>query len=43
MVTATFPLKSIIYKLELSSWLTKWAVELSEYDISFQPYTAIKS
>ena len=23
--------------------LTKWAVELSEYDISYQPCTAIKS
>uniref|UniRef100_A0A803PKI7 Reverse transcriptase RNase H-like domain-containing protein n=1 Tax=Cannabis sativa TaxID=3483 RepID=A0A803PKI7_CANSA len=30
-------------KSELSRRLTKWAVELSEYDIPFQPRTAMKS
>ena len=43
MVLTTFPLKGILNKPELSSKLTKWVVELSEYDIYFQPRTAIKS
>lgn len=37
----TYLLKSILYKHELSGWLTKWTVALSEYDITFQPRTAI--
>ena len=36
-------MKSILYKLELSNRLTKWTVELSEYDITFQLRTALKS
>ena len=43
VVITTFPLKGILHKLELFGWLTKWAVDLSEHDISFQPHTAIKS
>ena len=42
-VLTTFPLKTILHKLELSGRLTKWAVELSEYDISYKPRTALKS
>ena len=42
-VLTTYPLKSILHKPELSSWLTKWTAELSEYDITFQPCTALKS
>ncbi|KAL5569097.1 hypothetical protein UlMin_025672 [Ulmus minor] len=42
-VFTTYPLKSILHKLELSGRLTKWTVELSEYDITFQPRTALKS
>ncbi|KAL5563279.1 hypothetical protein UlMin_033026 [Ulmus minor] len=42
-VFTTYPLKSILHKLELSGKLTKWTVELSEYDITFQPRTALKS
>ena len=38
----TYPLKSILHNLELSGRLTKWAVELNEYDIVFQPSTALK-
>ena len=34
-VLTTCPLKSILHKPELSEWLTKWIVELSEYDITF--------
>ena len=43
MVLTTYPLKSILHKLELSGQLTKWTIELSEYDIIFQPRTALKS
>ena len=36
-------MKSILHKPELSIRLTKWTFELSEYDITFQPRTALKS
>ena len=42
-VLTTYPLKSILHKLELFGRLTKWSVELSEYDITFQLCTALKS
>ncbi|KAK0573370.1 hypothetical protein LWI29_007156 [Acer saccharum] len=42
-VLITYPLKNILHKPELSGQLTKWAVELSEYDISFHPISAMKS
>jgi hypothetical protein len=32
-----------LHKPELSGRLTKWAVELSEYDINYHPRTALKS
>ena len=37
IVLTTFPLKAILHKPELSERLVKWAVELSEFDITFQP------
>lgn len=42
-VLTSFPLKNILHKLELSGRLTKWAIELSEHHVDFQPLTAIKS
>ena len=36
------PLQSILQKPEWSDRLTKWSIELSEYDILFQPQQAIK-
>ncbi|KAK1563413.1 hypothetical protein Q3G72_027250 [Acer saccharum] len=42
-VLTTYPLKNILHKPELSGRLTKWAVELSEYDISFHSRSAMKS
>ncbi|KAL5808663.1 hypothetical protein ACOSQ3_029354 [Xanthoceras sorbifolium] len=42
-VLTAFPLKNILHKPELSGRLVKWAVELSEYDVNYQPRTVIKS
>ncbi|XP_038679442.1 uncharacterized protein LOC119980719 [Tripterygium wilfordii] len=43
VVVTNFPLRSILHKPELSGGMIKWAVELNEYDISYQPRTTIKS
>ncbi|XP_062103922.1 uncharacterized protein LOC133815050 [Humulus lupulus] len=43
ILLTTFPLKTILHKLELSSRLTKWAIELSEYEISYRLRTSLKS
>lgn len=42
MVLTNFPLHQIFQKPGTSGRLMKWALELSEYDIAFQPQTAIK-
>ena len=42
-VLTTYPLKSILHKPKLSGRLTKWTVELSEYDITFQLRIALNS
>ena len=36
------PLKNILQKLDASGQLLKWAVELSRYDLAFEPWQAIK-
>ncbi|XP_075078007.1 uncharacterized protein LOC142164259 [Nicotiana tabacum] len=38
-----YPLHNILHKQELSGRLSKWSIELSEYGITYQPRTAIKS
>ncbi|XP_038719811.1 uncharacterized protein LOC120012457 [Tripterygium wilfordii] len=43
MVVTSFPIKTILHKPELSGRLTKWAIELTEHDIVYQPRTAIKA
>ncbi|XP_022158860.1 uncharacterized protein LOC111025322 [Momordica charantia] len=42
VVLTNLPLKSISHKPETSGRLMKWAMELSEYDIQFEPRTALK-
>ncbi|XP_071916252.1 uncharacterized protein [Coffea arabica] len=37
------PLKQILSKLDVSGRMVRWAVELFEYDLSYQPRTAIKA
>ncbi|KAK0571734.1 hypothetical protein LWI29_020768 [Acer saccharum] len=37
------PLKLILQKPEVSGRLTKWAIELSEFDVEYLPRTAIKA
>ncbi|XP_070008788.1 uncharacterized protein [Nicotiana sylvestris] len=41
-VITAFPLRNILHKHELLGRLAKSAIELSEYDIIYQPRTAIK-
>ena len=43
IVLTTYPLKSILYKPKLFGHLTKWTVDLSKYDLTFQHRTALKS
>ncbi|XP_074299868.1 uncharacterized protein LOC141631042 [Silene latifolia] len=42
-VITNYPLKIIMRKPELSGRMTKWSVNLSGYDLEFEPRTAIKS
>ncbi|KAK0585667.1 hypothetical protein LWI29_032085 [Acer saccharum] len=41
-VYTNFPLKLILQKLEVFGRLTKWAIELSEFDVEYLSRTAIK-
>ncbi|XP_027158174.1 uncharacterized protein LOC113780841 [Coffea eugenioides] len=42
-VPVYYPLRQILVRPEASGRLTKWAVELGEYDLSYEPRTAIKT
>ncbi|KAL0307168.1 UNVERIFIED_CONTAM: hypothetical protein Sradi_6134100 [Sesamum radiatum] len=42
-VKTNLPLKQTLGKLDTSKHLVKWAVELSEYDISYLPRTTTKA
>ncbi|GKV15560.1 hypothetical protein SLEP1_g26342 [Rubroshorea leprosula] len=42
VVYTNLPLRKILQKLELSGRLIGWSVELSEYDLKFQPRTTVK-
>ncbi|KAL0355615.1 UNVERIFIED_CONTAM: hypothetical protein Sradi_4008400 [Sesamum radiatum] len=42
-VRTNTPLRQVLGKSETSGRLIKWAIELSEYDISYLPWTTIKA
>ncbi|XP_058210020.1 uncharacterized protein LOC131322641 [Rhododendron vialii] len=42
IVLTEFPLKNLLRKADLSSRVSQWAVELANFDIHFEPRTAIK-
>ena len=42
VVLTNQPLKSILHKPDLSGRMLKWAIELSEYGIEYQPRLSIK-
>ncbi|XP_059635333.1 uncharacterized protein LOC132277494 [Cornus florida] len=42
IVLTTFPIKVILHKLDLFRRMTKWAIELSSFDITYEPRTGIK-
>lgn len=41
-VLTNYPLKQMLQKPDASGRLLKWAVELSKFDISYKPRTAVK-
>ena len=41
-VLANYPLRQVLQKLDASGRLLKWATELSQFEIEFQPQAAIK-
>ncbi|XP_058075573.1 uncharacterized protein LOC131224000 [Magnolia sinica] len=42
IVLTDSPLKQVLQRLEVSGRITKWVIELGEFDIQFRPRTAIK-
>ncbi|TVU66563.1 RNase H-like domain-containing protein, partial [Cobetia crustatorum] len=42
IVVTDSPLRQVLQKPEVSGRITKWAIELGEFDIQFRPRTAIK-
>ncbi|XP_017256033.2 uncharacterized protein LOC135147082 [Daucus carota subsp. sativus] len=42
-VLTNFPLRTVLSKPELTGRMAKWAIQLSTYDIVYEPRTAIKS
>ena len=43
VVVTKHPLKALFRKTDFSGRISKWAVELGQYDIKYQPRTAIKA
>nr|CAH66815.1 OSIGBa0093K19.2 [Oryza sativa] len=42
-VVTSYPLGQILHNREGTRWVVKWAIELSEFDLHFEPRHAIKS
>lgn len=42
MVYTNQPLKKVLHKPEVSSWLATWAMKLSQYILEYYPCIAIK-
>lgn len=42
-MVATFPLKNVLSKPDISRRIAKWAIKLEEYRLYYEPRTAIKS
>ena len=42
LVSTSHPLGQVLQNLDISGWLTKWAIELGEFDIKFMPKTTFK-
>ncbi|KAJ8633335.1 hypothetical protein MRB53_026671 [Persea americana] len=43
MVVTEYPLKALLRKADFFGRISKWTVELGQYDINYQPRTAIKA
>ena len=43
VVVTSFPLRAILYNPNTTGNITKWAAELAEFQLDFQPCHAIKS
>ncbi|XXG53275.1 hypothetical protein AAC387_Pa03g1392 [Persea americana] len=43
VVIREYPLKALLRKADFSERISKWAVELGQYDIQYQPRTSIKA
>jgi hypothetical protein len=42
-VVTSFPLKAILHNFNATSNIAKWAAELAEFQLDFQPHHAVKS
>lgn len=43
IVLITVPLWQVMHKSDLTGRMTKWVLELSEYEIDFQPLHAVQA
>ena len=42
VILTNHQMRQVLYRPEVSGRLVKWAVELTQFDIPYQPQTAIK-
>jgi len=43
IVKTDYPMQKILQKLDLAGWISSWAVELSKFNIHYQPHGPIKA